>query len=98
MSTRKNMAKARRQRSLIAKTFTALDNGQIAASDVLRAPPACLGRVRVYNVLRRIPHLNQDGAENVLRRAKVWPLKTMNNLTDEERARILRELPPRVKS
>lgn len=98
MSTKTRMAKARRARSEIARTFAALDNGQITATDVLRTPPACLGRVRVYNVLRRIPRLKQDGAEKVLRRAKVWPLTTMDNLTAEEKARVIRELPPRVKS
>lgn len=97
MSTKRNMTKARKQRSQIAQTFAALDNGQIAATNVLRTPPPCLGRVRVYNVLRRIPHLNQSGAENVLLKAKVWPLTTMDNLTNEERDRIISSLPPRVK-
>lgn len=95
--TAKRMSKARRARSQIAKTFSALDNGQLTITDVLRDPPACLGRIRIYNVLRRVPRLGGDGAENVIRRAKVWPLTTMDNLTRDERRTLLRELPPRVK-
>lgn len=95
--TAKRMAKARRARSQIAKTFDALRNGQLSPSDLLRDPPDCLGRTRIFNVLRRFPRLDQDGAENVCRRAKVWPLTTMDNLTPDDRRALLRELPPRVK-
>lgn len=88
---------ARRGRTHIAQTFAALSNGQIDARSVLEAPPECLGRIRVYDVLRRLPHLNRDGAETVLRKAKVWPLTTMDNLTEAERKRVWLALPPRAK-
>jgi hypothetical protein len=93
----KRIHKARRARTRIAQTFAALDNDQLSATDVLERPPDALGRIRVYDVLRRIPHLNRDGAENVCRRAKVWPLKRMDALTPEERQRLIIALPPRVK-
>lgn len=51
----------------------------------------------MYDVLRRLPHLNKDGANHVCQRAKVWPLTSMDNLTEAERKRILMALPPRVK-
>lgn len=77
--------------------FSALENGNVRVSDVLQDPPYCLRRIRAYDVLRRIPKLNRDGAETVLRRARVWPLTTMGALTIAERSRILHELPPRVR-
>lgn len=95
--TAKRMAKARRARSQIAKTFDALRNEQLTITELLRDPPPCLGRVRIYNVLCKVPRLGGDGAENVIRRAKVWPLTTMDNLSLDERRTLIRELPPRVK-
>jgi hypothetical protein len=95
--TAKRMAKARRAKSQIEKTFDALRNGQLTVTELLQEPPACLGRVRIYNLLCKVPRLDKDGAENVIRRAKVWPLTTMSNLTRDERRALLRELPPRVK-
>jgi hypothetical protein len=89
--------KARRTRAEIAETFTAVSNDQISAQEILESPRDCLGRIRVYDVLRRIPHLNRDGAETILVRARVWPLTTMSELTELERQRIINELPPRVK-
>ena len=95
--TAKRLKAARHTRSLIANTFSALDNDQTNVTEILGSPPSCLTRIRVYDVLRRVPRLGRDGAENVLSRAKVWPLTAMGNLTVEERRRILSALPPRVK-
>jgi hypothetical protein len=97
MTTRKQIRKAQKTRSLIARTFDAIRNGVITPADVLHQTPACLGRVRVYDVVRRFPHLQGDGAENVLRHAKVWPLKRMSTLTEDERRAILAHLPPRAR-
>ena len=94
--SRKRLRKARRTRTQIAQVFVALEMGKLHAGHVLGTPIPCLGRIRVYDVLRRFPHLDRSGAENVLRRAKVWPLTKMNELTEEERQRILIHLPPRV--
>jgi hypothetical protein len=98
MGTRaKNIAKARKTRSLIARTFAALANEQVHITDILTDVPDCLRRIRIYDVLRRAPKLNRDGAERVLSHSKVWPLTTMGNLTEEERSRVIAHLPPRVK-
>lgn len=96
-SNSKRLKKARRTRSLIAQTFAALENDQLTVTDVLGDPPACLRRIRIYDVLRRLPHLNRDGAETVLQHAKVWPLATLGNLTPAEKGRIFAHLPPRVR-
>lgn len=91
------MAKARRTRSDIAKTFDALRDNTMHITDVLASPPRCLRRIRIYDVLRRAPRLDRDGASKVLKHSKVWPLTTLGNLTEEERERIIARLPPRVK-
>lgn len=96
-TTKKRTKQAQHTRSQIAKTFVAIELHVIAPSDVLYDSPACLKRVRVFDVVRRFPHLKGDGASNVLRKAKVWPLIRMGKLTDEERDRILAHLPPRTK-
>jgi len=94
----KRLIKARRTRTLIAETFSALRNEQLSVTAVIEAPPRCLTRIRVYDVLRRVPHLNRDGAETVLRHAKVWPLTSMGSLTPEERRAIITHLPPRART
>lgn len=88
---------ALRRRTQIAQQFRALDNGQVHATDILRDVPLCLYRVRVFDVVRRFPHMGSDGAENVLRHARVWPLVRMGDLTPEERSAILTHLPPRAR-
>lgn len=94
--TRK-LNKARKTRTQIAQTFSALDNDQLSVTELIRNPPACLTRIRAYDVIRRIPHMHNAGAEHVLQHARVWPLRTMGDMTDEEKARIILALPPRVK-
>lgn len=89
--------RARQNRSRIARVFAELEMGHIHATDVLRTPPSCLNRVLVFDVIRRFPRLGKDGAETVLKHAKVWPLTHFGTLTPEERSRIILHLPPRVK-
>jgi hypothetical protein len=93
----RRLLKARRTRTANAEVFAALSDGQTGAREVLERPPPSLRRVRIYDVLRRLPNLNRDGAETVLLRAKVWPLTPVGDLTEAERKRILMALPPRVK-
>jgi hypothetical protein len=97
VTTTKETRQAIRTRRKIARTFDAIQSHELNVSDVLHATPPCLRRLRVFDVVRRFPHLKGDGAENVLRKARVWPLTRMGNLTPEERDRILAHLPPRVK-
>src|SRR5437868_6143347 len=100
MPSKRQIRTAQRTRSQIAQTFRALDNGQLTPADVLGMTgtmPECLRRVRVYDVVRRFPHLQGDGAENVLKHSKTWPLKRMSELSPEERGAILTHLPPRAK-
>jgi len=89
--------KARKNRAKIAKTFANLQSHRLHATTVLKDPPECLDRMTVFDVLRRFPHLGRDGAEKVLRNAKVWPLTRFGYLTEEERSKIIANLPPRAR-
>jgi hypothetical protein len=93
----KRLIKARATRSKISETFRMLENAHVTIDELLTSPPQCLTRIRVYDVLRRCPHLNRAGAEKVLRNAKVWPLTTWGNLTPDERQAIASHLPPRAR-
>jgi hypothetical protein len=97
MTRSQRLDKARRTRTANAEVYAALIDDRMTVRELLERPPTSLGRTRVYDVLRRLPHLGRNGAENVLVRAKVWPLTLMDELTDEEREQILDSLPPRVK-
>lgn len=88
---------AQRTRRQIAGTFERMSTYDVTAHEILHETPACLKRMRVYDVVRRFPHMGGDGASNVLKRAKVWPLTRMGQLNDEERVAILNELPPRAR-
>jgi hypothetical protein len=90
------LTKARDTRSANAEVFDAVSNHRISVRELLEDPPDTLRRTRVYDVLRRLPHLSRGGAETVLLKAKVWPLTPMDELTEEEREQILLLLPPRV--
>lgn len=100
MNKTKRTRAARKTRSQIARTFDALSDDQLNYSDVLKNSPAMshMHRVRVFNVIRRLPHMGDDGAEKVLLKAKVWPLKRMRELTEDDRAAIIAALPPRAKN
>lgn len=74
-----------------------LSDDQLDVTELLENSPACLNRVRVFNVIRRLPHMHDGGAEKVLIRAKVWPLTKMGDLAQDERERIIAHLPPRAK-
>jgi hypothetical protein len=87
---------ARDVRSQIAETFQALARHEYTVTELLEAPPSCLANVKVFDLLRRSPKLSDDGAEKILRLAKVWPLKHLCDLTYEDKQAIIAHLPPRV--
>lgn len=93
----KRLEAARRQRSAGASCLRALRMGHITVGKILESVPDDVGHCRVYDVLRATPKLNDDGAQHVLMEAKVWPLKRMRELTDEELRVIGRKLPARAR-
>lgn len=93
----KRLKRARDTRSEISRLFRLVENDHITTSQLLNSSPRCLQRISVFDVLRRIPHLDRAGAEKVLRLSKVWPLVRWGELTDEDRKTIYANLPPRAK-
>jgi hypothetical protein len=74
-----------------------VSRNELDITDVLKETPHCLRRMRVYDVVRRLPHMGGDGADKCLRKAHVWPLTRMGHLTPDEKERIIAHLPPRAK-
>lgn len=96
MNATRRLKTARKVRHQAAHQFHLLETGQLSLHNVLETPPRALGRVRVFDVLRRAPKLGEAGAEKVLRHAKVWPLTRLDNLSPAERQRVIECLPPRA--
>lgn len=94
----KNLKKARHTRHRIAAEFRALENGDVSIEDVLGNATSVLNRVRIFDILRRTPHIREEGANNVLKRAKAWPTTRLGDFTPEERRAIVRALPERARS
>lgn len=92
----KQIKSAAEARHRIALTFNALHEGRLSPEDVLESPPACLNRIRIYDVLRRFPHMGRDGADKLLRKAVIWPTTSLGELTLKERRAIVARLPDRV--
>jgi hypothetical protein len=86
-------------RSRMGHDLNALRDARIDLRDALENPGSFLGlsRVRIYDVLRRAPHLGNTGAKKILLTAKVWPLTRLGELEVIERYEILRCLPPRAR-
>ncbi len=93
----KRLAKARRIRTRIGLEFKRLEKGQITLRDVLEDPSETpLRRARIYDVLRRSPHMGKSGAKKVLLDAQVWPLDKLGDIELYDREEILKSLPPRA--
>lgn len=94
----KRLQKARRVRHLIASEFRALESGQLNVSDALGNPSPVLKRVKVYDVLRRVPGLGEETIKKVLgKHLRIWPMDRIGALSEKQRHDILAALPPRVK-
>ncbi len=94
----KRLKKARRVRHLIASEFRALESGQLNVQDALENPSYALKRVRIYDVLRRVPGLGEETIRKVLhKQLRIWPMDKVGNLSKKERHDILAALPDRAK-
>lgn len=93
------LKRARRMRHLIASEFRALESGALNVSDALGNPSYALKRVKIDDVLRRVPGLGEETIKKVLhKQLRIWPLDRLGNLSEKERHDILAALPPRVKN
>lgn len=97
MNAQRRLKQARKTRRQIASLFRDLNDGQETLQHILEDPPRCLNSVRIFDLLRRAPHLGEAGANKCLRTARVWPTIRIGNLTQEQREQILEHLPPRAK-
>lgn len=72
-------------------------DGALTLEEILEDPPDAIGRMRVFDVLRRAHWMSDEGADRLLRRARVWPLMTVDDLGTEQRRQLISELPPRAR-
>lgn len=83
----------------MSRDLNALRDARIELHDALASPGSFpgLSRVRVYDVLRRAPHLGNTGAKKILLTTKVWPLDRLGEVSQFDRDEIIKCLPPRAK-
>ena len=96
MSARRNLKAARKRRHKIASELNALSSGRVTLIEILEAPSASLGRVRVFDVLRRTPKLGEAGAKKICQRAEVWPTDRLVAVPLVKRRKMIELLPERV--
>lgn len=99
-SRAKRLKKARRIRHLIASEFRALEKGTLSARDALENPSPVLKRVRVYDILMRVPGIGEESAKKILHGGQlnpIWPMERLGALSREQRHEIIAALPPRSK-
>jgi hypothetical protein len=92
------LEKARRVRRRTSAELVALSSGRVSLRDVLEDPRKTpLRRARIYDVLRRAPHISDAGAKKILLGSQIWPLTKLGDLSKYDRDSILKYLPPRAK-
>lgn len=88
---------ARKRKRKRAVALAAVATGRLPLRDALRDGHRGLGTCPVWRLLLTAPGLGSTGVRNTLERAKVWPLLTLDELTELQRQAILDELPRRIK-
>lgn len=87
---------ARRVRAQRSEAMRKLRSGELSLRRVLTRTPAALAEADVYEVFFATRGLGKEGCRLAFERAGVWPHRIMDELTREQRASLLRELPKRV--
>lgn len=95
----RRLRKARKVRSRMSAELRELHDANINLVDALASPGSFLGlsKCRVYDVLRRAPHMGDAGAKRVLLTVKVWPLDRLSEVSQFEREEIIKALPSRAR-
>jgi hypothetical protein len=75
-----------------AETKRALRTGEVAAPDLLAAPPEFLLSAGLAEVLLAIPGYGKVRVNQLLRRCRISPLKTIGGLSDRQRRELARLL------
>jgi hypothetical protein len=76
-------------RSERARLKEALRNGDIAITDVLSDPPACVATAKVLDLVLAVPKYGRVKANKLLERCRVSSSKTVNGLTPRQRKELL---------
>jgi hypothetical protein len=76
-------------RSERARLKDRLRNGELAITDVLLDPPACVHTAKVLDLLLAVPKFGRVKANRLLERCRVSPAKTVNGLTPRQRKELL---------
>lgn len=97
MSAQRKLRIARQTRRRIASTFSLMHQGALTLEYVLRNPPAHLKHVSIHVLIEHTPKMGVAGAKKVLRLANVWPTDCVGALSEEQRERIIKHLPPRAR-
>lgn len=97
MSATRRLKKARNTRRRIASTFRLMQQGALSLEHVLGTPPPHLNRVRIHTLMLHAPKLGEAGVRKVLREAKVDGVEFVGQLTEDDRQRIVKHLPPRAR-
>jgi hypothetical protein len=53
--------------------------------------------VRIYTLMLKAPNLGEAGVRRILEKTKVYAAARVGTLTDEERLKIIKCLPPRAR-
>ena len=76
-------------RSERARLKDALRNGDVAITDVLSDPPACVATAKVLDLVLAVPKYGRVKANKLLERCRVSSSKTVNGLTPRQRKELL---------
>jgi hypothetical protein len=76
-------------RSERARLKEALRNGDVAITDVLTEPPACVATAKVLDLILAVPKYGRVKANKLLERCRVSSSKTVNGLTPRQRKELL---------
>jgi hypothetical protein len=76
-------------RSERARLKEALRTGDVAITEVLSDPPACVATAKVLDLILAVPKYGRVKANKLLERCRVSSSKTVNGLTPRQRKELL---------
>jgi len=91
----RRLARARKIRHRMSSELNALSNGDMNIEHALRNPSPALKRCRVYDVLRRAPHIGDKKARRLCERTKLWPHERLGSIPLKKRDELIAALPHR---
>lgn len=96
--TAESLVKAKEVRRERQAALRRLRDREVTLEETLRDPPEILLGADVYDICTATPRFARAGIRRLFTKAKVWPHKRLGDLTDEERKRLIKTLPLRVRT